>query len=263
MKIKVFLTILIGCFSAHVSLFPHDISESRNYATEYALSNYVRQDYGADNTIHPVKLKDGSFKLPKSITNLPVYSYQFEVVRQKEQGTCGSRSVANALAVHDVLMNGLALDSAHVRTESLKYEHLHVKNGMTTREEIELAHKHGLKNCFCISLLVEDPINSDYLNKYPFTVIDSCLWGQINLYEETKFLEKINQLVRAAKTIDVHFLCHLDSQERLGGHGVVISVIKQDGMPTRMIYMDSNNIPLTEHCQAASYMEYVYWQFIA
>lgn len=263
MKINVILSLLVACMSLNMSIYNYDITELRCNATDYALSNYIKQDYGADQTIKPVELKDGSFKLPASITSLPVYSYQFKVVRQKEQGSCGSRSVANALAIQDVFMRGLELNSANVRAESLKYEHFHIKNGTTTREEIELAQKNGLKNAFCLNLLENDPINSGYLNKYPFTVIDSCQWGQINLYEETKILEKINKLIRSAKTIIVHFLCHLDSQDPFAGHCVVISVIKHEGMPTRMIYMDSNNIPLTDHCQATAYMEYVYLQFIA
>ena len=52
-------------------------------------------------------------------------------------------------------------------------------------------------------------------------------------------------------------------QKNRTGVGVVVSIVKRAGQPTKMIYMDSNNVPIADRSQAAAYICYLYWQCVA
>ncbi len=235
----------------------------REQATKIAIHNHLTGPivpYGSHGMfVRP----DQNLQMPSLIRTLPVPVIQLSVLRQHEAGTCGSRSVANALALRDLLAKGLTVTSGNIQSMAKKYEYLHVKSNVSSREQIELARHFGLTHTYVLGIYQMDPIHGKQINRYPFTVIDSTEIGAVNLYQESEVLEDIVKTIRENKTITAHFLCHLDGQNRQAGHSVVISIVKAKGQPTRIIYMDSNNAPITDHCQAAAYICYLYWQCIA
>ena len=248
-----------GIFPVQRPLDPAE-QRRREYATKIALEKHLMGalvDYGHTA---PGFMPDGSVKLPLSIAKLPVLVSQLTVIKQREPGTCGSRSVANAAALCDLVRHGMSLNSANIQKMAQKYEHIHTKNGLSTKDEIELARSLDLHNTYAIALCQIDPIGKKEINRYPFTVIESTELEMVNLYRESEILEDIVRAIRMEKTIVANFLCHIDGDT---GHGVVVSIVKQEGQPTRMIYMDSNNMPIADHSQAAAYICYLYWQFVA
>ena len=234
----------------------------REFATKKAIENHLAGGvifYGHEGKS---LIKNGFIQLPYPIRRLPVPVCQPVVIKQEETGTCGSRSVANALALQDLIKKEMPLTSQNIQMMAQKYEKLHVQQGMTSREQINLARKFNVPHMYVMAILPMDPLDMSKANKYPFTVIESVDRNVVNLYHETEVLEAIVQNIRSQKNIIAHFLCHLEGKTSRQGHAVVLSIIKNAGQ-AQIVYMDSNNLPIAEHSQAAAYITYLYWQCIA
>lgn len=79
------------------------------------------------NPMSPFFLNDGSIQVPASLRAFPIPVMQLCVIKQREPGTCGSRSVTNALALEELVYKGLPLTSKNLQSMSKKYEYLHTK----------------------------------------------------------------------------------------------------------------------------------------
>ena len=235
----------------------------REHATQMAINNHLKGQVFLYGQKYPIHMQNGNIALPLSLSKLPVSLTQFQVITQREQGTCGSRSVANALALRDVVAQGLTLDARTIQEAARKYESLHTKNGMTSREQIQLARRFDLHHTYALAFFKNDPIHATKVNPFPFMVIESTDLPLVNLYRETEILEEIVHAIRSQSAISAHFLCHLEGVSAQQAHAVVVSIVKRTGKPTQMIYMDSNNLSVISNSQAAAYICYLYWQCIA
>jgi hypothetical protein len=235
----------------------------REYATTMAINNHLVGNivpYGQRlNTV----LQAGFMQLPLTIRQLRAPICQPMVIFQREPGTCGSRSVANALSLRDIIANGMSIDSKTIQTMAKKYEVLHTQNGMTSKDQINLAKRFDLHNTYAIAIFPMDPLDNRKSNKYPFTVIESTELPIVDLYHESEILENIVRSIRSQKNIVANFLCHLDGSSARRGHAVVVSIVKREGKTTGMVYMDSNNLPVADRSQVAAYISYLYWQCVA
>lgn len=253
------------------NLSNHDI---RTSATKNALSSYTNNpvDYGNknfyyiksyDGAIHfpsAWELSDGSVRLPATLQTLPVDLKQLQVIRQYEPGSCGSRCIANALAIQQAVQTDKAINSQNIRMLSQKHEHLHKGcHSMKSTQQMKLGHDYGLKNCYCIGL--DNQIMCKSALPSQFIIFDSTDYGTTNLYQESELHESIIHNFRTNNNCTAHFICHLGTKQ--GGHGVLVSLVKKAGQPTKMFYMDSNNIPLLDNNQATAYIKYLFWSLVA
>ena len=217
----------------------------REHATKMAIENHIMGRIVAYGPAMPTMLPGGLVQLPPSIREtFPARFAQPAVIRQHAPGTCGSRSVANAAALRDLVARGLPVDAKNIQATAQKYERLHTRNDLSSTDQINLARTLDLHNTYAIGFFQMDPLDKKRINRYPFTVIESSELPMVNLYQESEILENIVRLIRTQKNITANFLCHLDGAAGQAGHGVVVSIVKRAGQPTRMVYMDSNNMPV-------------------
>lgn len=235
----------------------------REYATKMALENHLVDTIYPYGYRIPTMMQLGYIMMPFSLRKLSEFIKQPQVLNQHELGTCGSRSVANALALSDVLAHGMPLESENIQIMAQKYEKLHTQNGMTSRDQINMARRFDLHNTYALAFFKNDPLDNKKVNPFPFTVIESTELPVVNLYRESEILEEIVRSIRMQKNIVANFLCHLDGSVGQRGHSVVVSIVKRAGNPTQMIYMDSNNLPIIRNSQVAAYICYLYWQCVA
>jgi hypothetical protein len=235
----------------------------REKATKIAIGNHLNGHVLPYGQMYPLFLQNGNILLPPSLYKLSYYMSQLVVIKQREPGTCGSRSVANALALRDAIARGLPLDSHNIQAMAQKYEGLHTQNGTTSRQQIQLARRFDMHHTYAMTILKNDPLDGTKINRFPFTVIESTELPVVNLYNEAEILEDIVRTIRSQHTVVASFLCHLDGGAGKRGHAVVVSIVKKAGSPTRIIYMDSNNLPVVPCSQAAAYICYLYWQCVA
>ena len=215
------------------------------------------------NPMSPFFLNDGSIQVPASLRAFPIPVMQLCVIKQREPGTCGSRSVTNALALEELVHKGLPISSASIKRMSKKYEYLHTKNGLTMSDQLSLASSFGLRNMYSLIYLKQDPLHNQRLNTYPFTIIGSTELGLVNLYQESQVIEAMVHKIAQSKNIVVHFMCFLEGRQANVGHSVCISLVKRAGYRPCIVYMDSNNGAIAEQSQVSAYISYLYWQCLA
>jgi hypothetical protein len=243
-------------------LNPQD-QDRREISTKRSIENHLRGAIVPYGRAEKALIQNGFIQLPSSIRRLPVAICQPVVIKQQEAGSCGSRSVVNALALQNLVENNVPISAQNIQYRAQKYEKIHIQNGMTSREQINFARQFKLQHAYVMAILPLDLCNNSQVNKFPFTIIESVDLKLVNIYREAEILENIVTTIRSQRNIIAHFLCHLDGETVRKGHAVVITLIKRASKPTQMVYMDSNNLPIGEHCQAAAYITYLYWQCIA
>ena len=138
----------------------------RANATKMAIDNHLKGPIVPYGHGVPIFMPDHSIQLPPLIRKLPVPVCQLEVIRQREPGACGSRSVANALALRDLLARGMPIDSKSIKIMAQTYERLHTKNGLSSRDQIELARRFDLHNTYAIGFYQIDPIDNKKINRF-------------------------------------------------------------------------------------------------
>ncbi len=238
------------------------VQAARERATQRA-STYL-QGVLYYNPMSPFFLNDGSIQVPASLRNLPIPVVQLCVLQQREPGTCGSRSVTNALALEELVSKGLPITSKNIQYMSKKYEYVHTKNGLTMSDQLILASSLGLRTMYSLIYLKNDPLyNSQKLNKYPFTIIGTTKLGLVNLYQESQVIEEMVHTIAASKNIVAHFMCFLEGKKTNVGHSVCISLVKRAGYRPCIVYMDSNNGAIAEQSLVSAYISYLYWQCLA
>ncbi|HML19867.1 MAG TPA: hypothetical protein PKD74_04795 [Candidatus Dependentiae bacterium] len=215
------------------------------------------------NPMSPFFLNDGSIQVPASLRAFPIPVMQLCVIKQREPGTCGSRSVTNALALEEIVYKGLPLTSKNLQSMSKKYEYLHTKNGLTMSDQLSLASSLGLRTMYSLIYLKQDPLHNQRLNVYPFTIIGSTELGLVNLYQESQVIEAMVHKIAQSKNIVAHFMCFLEGRQANVGHSVCISLVKRAGYRPCIVYMDSNNGAIAEQSQVSAYISYLYWQCLA
>jgi hypothetical protein len=237
------------------------VQAAREHATQRA--NKYLQGVLYYNPMNPFILNDGSIQVPSSLRAFPIPVVQLCVLKQRESGTCGSRSVTNALALDELVHKGLPISSNGIQRMSKKYEYLHTKNGLTMSDQLSLASSFGLRNMYSLIYLKHDPLHNQRPNTYPFTIIGSTELGLVNLYQESQVIEAMVHKIAQSKNIVVHFMCFLEGRQANVGHSVCISLVKRAGYRPCIVYMDSNNGAIAEQSQVSAYISYLYWQCLA
>jgi hypothetical protein len=235
----------------------------REYATKMAIDNHLSGYVFPYGQRYHLFMNNGNIVLPYILSKLPVQMSHIQGPVQREMETCGSCSVANALALCDAIVNGLPLESTIIQTLSQRYGELRTQKCMTSKEQIALARSFGLSHTYVLTFFKNDLLDSTKMNRFPFSVIESTEYPVINLYRGSEVLEEIVGTIRSQTNITAHFLCHLGAWQDNKGHVALVSIVKRSGEQTKMIYMDSNNLPVGTNSLAAAYICYLYWQCIA
>jgi hypothetical protein len=178
--------------------------------------------------------------LPGTLQNLPGVDIHQIKVTQQGPDQCGSRSVANALAIQDLVNGHQLLTSANIRSTAAEYNRIllsHVVEDDTVRNMAQANH---LFNAHIMSRAPKH-MHGPFI---PFIV------QSVDTYEGS--LDDVVFELRTEQTITAHFICNT------GGHWVVISIIKQKGVVPAILYMDSCNSQLEDDSIAAEYIRYLY-----
>jgi hypothetical protein len=246
-------------------------TERTSYAKNMAIDRYIkpagqRMVYGK-RTRHAHASADGLWPVPEGIVqelNKAEVYYVESVMQPKDSNTCGSRCIANALAISE-MFGKKAFSARAIYERSRVYDYLHKRNNMSSSTVAKMAKSMGLDHVHVLEYCDYDILREHQPKQNPFTCISSTEYGFcVNLYEEEAIQKKIVRTIRHASDIIVHFICALQPVAGSNvGHWVSVSVIKGHNQKPMMIYMDSCNIPLEQEPQSQAYLSYLYWQCIA
>lgn len=238
-------------------------------AKDMALKRHVGPGSRADTgyrTAHLKKSKNGCWPVPEKLKKelADINLYYYESIQQPHDNTCGSRSLANALAIRDAL-ESKSLDPKIVKQKAGRYNWMHTSDNLTNVDIIEKAQRQNLENFYIVDYLTQDLVKRNRKKANPFTIISSSDHDEMVCGDnEVRINQEVIEKIRSNDTITAHFTCFLEpTDEDNIAHAVLVSLIKQKGKRPSMIYMDSCNVPLQQEWQAAAYMSYLYWQCIA
>ena len=161
-------------------------------------------------------------------------------VTQQGSNQCGSRSVANALAVQNIIMSGEALTPANIRAHASHFDGILINRVIEDNVVADLADTHGLENTL---IMAKIPKEQKGVNE-PFIVY--------SLDAQTHSLDALVENMLTNETMTAHIICNT------GGHWVLVTVIKQAGQKPTILYMDSGNAPLANNSIATDMIQYLY-----
>lgn len=243
--------------------------ERTERAKHNAISRHVGPGSRADQgrrTRHSSKSKRGHWPVPEHVTKdlCQADVFYFESIQQPENNTCGSRSLANGLAISDAIALGV-LNPKTVKRQAACYEWMHTTDNLTNVDIVKYAKKLGLENVYVIDYLNKDLVKKNRKKSNPFTIISSTDHKEtVCGANEMRINQCVIEKIRSRSSITAHFICFLDSVVKGAiAHAVLVSLIKRPGKKPTIIYMDSCNTPLRQEWQSAAYMSYLYWQCIA
>jgi len=248
----------------------YDYKEHTSHAKKMAIEGHIKpagsRMYGVRSK-HEQASKNGLWPLPQNISkelNKADLYYVESVMQPEDSGTCGSRCIANALSISDVLEQG-DISARAIYKQSFTYDYLHKRNNMSNSAVTKMAASMHLEDVHTLGYYEYDCLNPHQLKKNPFTCTGSTKYGfSVNLYEEEAIQQKIICMIRNSSDCIVHFICALQPITSYdSGHWVLVSIVKRHGKRPVMIYMDSCNIPLEQEPQSQAYLSYLYWQCIA
>ncbi len=171
---------------------------------------------------------------------------QFESLQQVHDGICGACAVANAVAIDDILhgYGSWALSADHVQLQASLYPEITTDayfygrmshppdGGLTGIEILKYANSRALTNVF-----------------YMFR--DLTIHNLDGLVDANELKAQIG----SNNAIVVYFLCDVAIQNDL--HTVLAVLIKERRHRTRILFMDSNNIPLHNYRVAQAQIEFI------
>jgi hypothetical protein len=177
--------------------------------------------------------------LPKSLTSLPHVMVHHIKVTQQTGCQCGSRSVANALAVQDLVCAGQPLTAGNIRSKASCYDRILINRVIDDYELVQLALKNKLHNAH---IVCKNPVFKD-----------AALWPYIVTSIETwdNSLEAITTAIKNESNILMQLICNT------GGHWVLLSIIKHEGQKPQILYMDSCNGQLQDSSFITAYTKYL------
>jgi hypothetical protein len=180
--------------------------------------------------------------LPKSLSNLPHVTIRHIKATQQTGCQCGSRSVANALAVQDLVYAKQALTAGNIRSQANHYNHILINRVIDDYELAQLALKNNLQNAHivCRNTFKDATV-------WPFIVTSIETWSNS--------IETISTRIKNEPTILIQLICNT------GGHWVLLSIIKNENCDHQILYMDSSNNRLNESSWMTSCIKYVYTTF--
>ncbi|HML19063.1 MAG TPA: hypothetical protein PKD74_00630 [Candidatus Dependentiae bacterium] len=178
--------------------------------------------------------------LPMSLRRLAGVSIHHIVVTKQGSDQCGSRSVANALAVQDVIMSGQTLNSSSIRAQASQYDRILINHILEWAEVANLACRNNLFNAHIMARIPKEQTEA----VYPYVVYSTD--GQEHS------LDDLATSLLTHETMTAHIICNT------GGHWVLITIIKQEGHVPQMLYMDSCNGILQDDSAATAYICYLY-----
>lgn len=244
--------------------------ERTEHAKNMAITRHVGPGSRADKgyrTRHSGKSNDGCWPVPgelsKELSEIDLCYYE-SIQQPQSENTCGSRSLANALAISDAVEND-RLNPQVVKKCAASYNWMHANDNLTNVDIIEKAQEHELENVYVIDYLTKDLCKRNRKKANPFTIISSTDHDEMVCgANEGRINDEIIKKIRSNQNITAHFICFLEPiADDAIAHAVLVSLIKQKGKKPSLIYMDSCNTPLKQEWQAAAYMSYIYWQCIA
>jgi hypothetical protein len=181
------------------------------------------------------------FALPRSLQRLNRARICHLRVTQQTGNQCGSRSVANALAVQDVIGAGQALTALNIRAQAQHHNNILINRILSDREVSNLATRNHLMNGYIMSPI---PGNLQHFAGY-------------SIANNTQVLNSLIRNIRTQHMIIAPIIFNT------GGHWVLITIIKMSGQTPQIIYMDSCNSPLQDNSVATLAINYLYQQAIA
>ncbi len=187
----------------------------------------------------PVEQVRSELPLPTSLSSLKGVSIHHIVVTQQGPNQCGSRAVANALAVQDVIMSGQPLNSSIIRAQAAQYDRILVNRALEWSEVANLARRNKLFNAHIMARMPKEQTDAEY----PYVV-----------YSTDGNQSSINDLAASLLMhgrMTAHIICNT------GGHWVLVTIIKQEGRMPQILYMDSCNGRLQDNSAATKYICYL------
>jgi hypothetical protein len=163
----------------------------------------------------PVEQVRSELPLPTSLSSLKGVSIHHIVVTQQGPNQCGSRAVANALAVQDVIMSGQPLNSSIIRAQAAQYDRILVNRALEWSEVANLARRNKLFNAHIMARMPKEQTDAEY----PYVV-----------YSTDGNQSSINDLAASLLMhgrMTAHIICNT------GGHWVLVTIIKQEGRMLR------------------------------
>lgn len=182
-----------------------------------------------------IKVLPDQFCLPRRLQGLNRTTIHHLRVTQQIGNQCGSRAVANALALQDLINAGQSLTPANIRAQSQQYSHILINQALSGEEIANLAHDNHLMNSYVMGTNKRGP--EPYI---------AC---------STDFEEDLNDMIREIRTqnkVSTNIIFNT------GAHWVLITVIKLPGHIPKIFYMDSCNAPLQDNSAATLAINYLY-----
>lgn len=190
-----------------------------------------------------VRVAYNELPIPRSLQALHGAAVRHIIVTRQGPNQCGSRSVANALAVQDLIRAGQPINSVNIRARAAHYDHILISHVIETATVERLANRNGLVNAHTMAraprALLGRGANTEFM-------IASTAHPEYNS------LDRLVATFRTQPTTAAHILCNT------GGHWVAISIIKQEGQMPQILYMDSGNGPLKDNSVATGFIRYLY-----
>jgi len=188
----------------------------------------------------PVRPVSGEMPLPMSLKRLEGISIHHIVVTQQGSNQCGSRSVANALAIQDLIMSGQSLNSSTIKAQASQYDRILINHTLEWFEVANLAHRNNLFNAHIMARIPQKQKEA----VYPYVIYSTD--GQEHS------LDDLAASLLTHETMTAHIICNT------GGHWVLVTIIKQEGKIPQMLYMDSGNGKLQDNSVATAFIHFLY-----
>lgn len=215
-------------------------------STIFAVKPYKNQLVTAKSTKNALEatLFD-ELPLPKSLTSLPHVTVHHIKVTQQTGCQCGSRSVANALAVQDLVCAGQPLTAGSIRSKASYYDRILINRVIDDYELVQLALKNKLHNAH---IVCKNPVSKD-----------AALWPYIVTSIETwdNSLKEITTAIKNESNILMQLICNT------GGHWVLLSIIKEEDQVLHILYMDSCNSRLQDSSFITACIKYLHAHILA
>jgi hypothetical protein len=184
----------------------------------------------------PIRGSADELPLPESLRNLRGVQVRHIVVERQGPNQCGSRSVANALAVQDLVMRGEELNSSSIRYCASRYHGILIDRVLEWTEVADLARRNNLYNAHLMGRMPRD--------------CSSYMIGSVE--QNTHSLNELAESLLIEGDMTAHIICNT------GGHWVLVSIIKLSERTPQILYMDSCNGTLHDDSVAVGYIRYLY-----
>ena len=207
---------------------------------ERDLAAAIRASQGLPQTAAAGRAVPDQLPIPRALQILDRVTIRHIGVTQQGPNQCGSRSVANALAVQDIIMAGEPLTSANIRAHATPYDRILINRIIEWNEVADLARLNHLFNAHILGKTPKEQLGATN----PYIVYSTD--------RQAHSLDEFIETLLIEPTITAHVICNT------GGHWVLVTIIKQEGQISQILYMDSCNSVLRDDSVATAYIQYLY-----